>query len=296
MSAGRSRPFILLVLMFVLGAIGCNNTQPIPTNANSLGAGNTATASNEVGEAPTDKGDLKLRYRPRNPTTSPIADFSIPSEQNLEELIAELNQRVKLPFDLYVSFEDCEEPDAFYDPESHQVTMCYQLLDDYVNLFAAYTKDPARLRTLVKSATASTFFHEFGHALVDLWRIPITGRAEDAVDQLATFVLIERIEDGDTMALDGALSFKLYADLSKNEPKVYWDDHSLDEQRFYDTLCLVYGHNGPGHQSLVKSGDLPAERATYCAEEYKTLRDAWRALLTPYLKQSDTPRAKMRVR
>jgi hypothetical protein len=277
-----------------MGAIGCNNTQPIPFNVNSPGVVNTA--SNEVGEAPADKGDLNLRYRPRNPRTSPIADFSVPSEQNLEELVAELNQRVKLPVDLYVSFEDCEEPDAFYDPESHQVTMCYQLLDDYVNLFAGYTKDSARLRTLVKSATVSTFFHEFGHALVDLWHIPITGRAEDAVDQLATFVLIESIEDGDKMALDGALSFKLYADLSKGEPKVYWDDHSLDEQRFYDTLCLVYGHNGLRHQNLVKKGDLPAERATHCAEEYKTLRDAWRALLAPYLKKTDTPRAKMRVR
>ena len=294
MSVGRCRSSFLLGLVFVLGAIGCDNTQPIPSNANSPGVVNTA--SNEVGEAPTDKGDLKLRYRPRNPTTSPIATFSEPSEQNLEELIAELNQRVKLPVDLYVSFEDCEEPDAFYDPESHQVTMCYQLLDDYVNLFGGYTKDGGRLRTLVKSATVSTFFHEFGHALVDLWHIPITGRAEDAADQLATFVLIESIEDGDKIALDGALSFKLYADLSKGEPKVYWDDHSLDEQRFYDTLCLVYGHNGLRHQNLVKSGDLPAERATYCAEEYKTLREAWRALLAPYLKKSDTPRAKMRVR
>ena len=24
--------------------------------------------------------------------------------------------------------------------------------------------------------------------------------------------------------------------------KSYWDEHSLDEQRFYDTICLIYGH------------------------------------------------------
>jgi len=30
------------------------------------------------------------------------------------------------------------------------------------------------------------------------------------------------------MALDGAISFKLYADLEKGEQKIYWDEHSLD--------------------------------------------------------------------
>jgi len=41
------------------------------------------------------------------------------------------------------------------------------------------------------------------------------------------------------MALNGAVSFKLYADLDKGQKKIFWDEHSLDEQRFYDTLCLA---------------------------------------------------------
>jgi hypothetical protein len=41
------------------------------------------------------------------------------------------------------------------------------------------------------------------------------------VDQLSTLVLIEGTEDGEQMALEGALSFKLYADLSKNEEKFF---------------------------------------------------------------------------
>ena len=65
---------------------------------------------------------------------------------------------------------------------------------------------------------------------------------EDAVDQLSTLVLIEATENGEQMALDGALTFKLYADADKSE-KIYWDEHSLDEQRYFDTICLVYGHD-----------------------------------------------------
>lgn len=286
----------LVALVFLLTISGCRRTQSTPSSSNSANQSNIPADGSSRSETATDKGDLKLRYRPPRNTKSLIANLSVTSKEALEKLITELNQRVKLPFDLYVSFEDCEDPDAFYDPELHQVTMCYQLLDDYYDLFATQTKDTEKLHALVKAAAASTFFHELGHALVHLWNIPVTGREEDAVDQLATLVLLERTENGEQMALEGAMSFKLYADLSKNEPKVYWDEHSLDEQRFYDTICLVYGHNDKGHQNLVKSGTLPAERAMNCAGEYEKLRDAWRQLLAPYLKDKDAPPSKLKLR
>jgi hypothetical protein len=189
-----------------------------------------------------DSGDLRLRYQPRKKHAASTENHAAESNpESIEKLISELNQRLILPFDMDVSFEDCEQPDAYYDPEKHQITLCHQLIDEYNYLFAKKIKDQTKVDDAVKSATAATFFHELGHSLVDAWKIPITGREEDAVDQLSTLVLIEGTEDGQQMALDGALSFKLYADLTKDEQKIYWDEHSLDEQRFFDTICLVYG-------------------------------------------------------
>ena len=196
---------------------------------------------------------------------------------------------------MVVSFEDCEQPDAFYDPETHQVTLCHQLIDEYYLLFAKKIKDKTKLDDAVRAATAATFFHELGHGLVDAWKIPITGREEDAVDQLSTLVLIERIEGGEQMALDGALSFKLYAGLDKGE-KIYWDEHSLDEQRFFDTVCLVYGHDDEKFGYLVDNGTLPEERAVFCTEDYDKVSHAWLQLLKPYLKESAQPRPKLKVR
>ena len=107
-------------------------------------------------------------------------------------------------------------------------------------MFAKKLKDKTKLDDAIKAATVATFFHELGHGLVDAWKIPITGREEDAVDQLSTIVLIEATEGGEQMALEGALTFKLYADAEKGE-KIYWDEHSLDEQRFFDTNRLGMG-------------------------------------------------------
>jgi hypothetical protein len=134
-----------------------------------------------------------------------------------------------------------------------------------------------------------------GHGLVDAWKIPITGREEDAVDQLSTLVLIEATQDGEQMALDGALTFKLYADLAKGE-KIYWDEHSLDEQRFFDNICLVYGHDEEKYSYLVTNGTLPEERSVYCGEDYDKLSHAWRQLLAPYLKVPAQPRPKLKLR
>jgi hypothetical protein len=242
-----------------------------------------------------DKGDLKLRYQALQNTGSGKANAVGSNPEALEKLITELNQRLILPFDLEVSFEDCKEPDAYYDPESHQILLCHQLIDEYYRLFAKKIKDQKKLDDAVRAAVAATFFHELGHGLVDAWKIPITGREEDAVDQLSTLVLIEGTEGGEQMALDGALSFKLYADLAKGEQKIFWDDHSLDEQRFFDTICLVYGHDEEKFSYLVDNQTLPEERASVCYQDYERVNRAWQQLLAPYLKPAQSPR-KLRLR
>ena len=51
------------------------------------------------------------------------------------------------------------------------------------------------------------FFHELGHCLIDVWDLPTTGREEDAVDQLAMFVLLDGTPEGEGMVLSAATFF-----------------------------------------------------------------------------------------
>lgn len=296
MSKGYKFVLAMLSLSIVLPAlVGCRQST---SGTAQNGSANQTSKTQQIetsGQAAVDSGDLRLRNQPRKKRTAATENHTVGSNpQAIEKLISDLNQRLILPFDIYVSFEDCELPDAFYEPETRQVTLCYQLIDDYYELFAKKIKDKSKLDDAVKAATAATFFHELGHGLVDAWKIPITGREEDAVDQLSTLVLIEATEDGAQMALDGALTFKLYADLAKGEAKIYWDEHSLDEQRFFDTICLVYGHDDEKYAYLVTNGTLPEERAVFCTEDYDKVNRAWRQLLAPYLKVTEQPRPKLR--
>lgn len=280
---GRRLRGIALVLL-ALCAAGCAG-EPQREEAGVSGAGRDAAAPG------LDAGDFKLHYAPRKSARREgDAGQRVGGNQRaLEQVIAELNEKVALPYDITVSLEDCPTPNAFYDPEPRQVTVCYQLIDRYYELFSRVMKDRDRLEEAVGGATASTFFHELGHALIDAWRIPITGREEDAADQLSTLVLLGRSERGEQMALDGAVSFLLYASLNEGEPQVFWDEHSLDEQRFYDTVCLIYGRDPEKYEYLVHDGTLPRERAEFCGEEYDRVSMAWHTLLAPVLKARPRP-------
>ncbi len=62
------------------------------------------------------------------------------------------------------------------------------------------------------------------------------------------------------------------------------DEHSLDQQRFYDMLCLTYGSNPSKNKNLLGKNGLPPNRAQRCPAEFKRVDHSWQKLLAPYLK------------
>jgi Putative metallopeptidase len=214
----------------------------------------------------------------------------------IERLIDSLNERMALPFDIMITFKECDGPEAFYDDETHEITLSYDLIADYYGIFSVAIRNGAKRDQAVRGAVAFTFFHELGHALIDAWKLPITGKEEDAADQLATLILIEEIEGGEQMALDGALALKTYAELESGEEKAYWDEHSLDEQRFYDILCMLYGHDPEKYAYLVKDRSLPLARAELCNEAYAKFKASWQTLLSPHAGILQNAASKIRMR
>ena len=197
-----------------------------------------------------------------------------------EKLVPQLNQSLRMPRDIAVVFEDCDEVNAFYDDEAVEITMCNEYVDFYGELFSRYPDEDAR--DAVIGSVVSTFLHEAGHALIDQLELPTVGREEDVADQLSTVILVASGEEGNAMALSGAYAFIAEAEADGEEP-VYWGEHSLDQQRFYNTVCLIYGSDPEGWDDLVGDDDLPEERAEQCAEEYRQVSTAWTRLLRPFL-------------
>jgi len=111
--------------------------------------------------------------------------------------------------------------------------------------------------------------------------LPITGREEDAVDQLAAWAMIES-GAGDDAVLNSAFSYYKSAERAGGQVSVdlMADEHSLSLQRFFNLVCWVYGSDPQKHADLVANGVLPQARAARCPHEYAQLDRSWSTLLS----------------
>ena len=128
-----------------------------------------------------------------------------------------------------------------------------------------------------------------GHALVDVYELPITGLEENVVDQFATLSVFFYEEELDADFIIGQdilynVGTWFFIQTQNQDEHVYWDIHNLDIQRFYNISCYAYGHSPEYNQDLIYEGWLPKERASNCEYEYHVLVNSWNELLNPYYK------------
>lgn len=135
----------------------------------------------------------------------------------------------------------------------------------------------------VESNIVGTFYHELGHALIDIAQVPIFGQEEDAADVFSIFAIdaIFEEQDAQAVAYDAAVGFMGEVILRDQEgwETPWWDTHGPDEQRFFNTVCLFYGADPENRADFAEELGLPEDRAEYCPEEYDLAASSWGAVM-----------------
>ena len=128
-------------------------------------------------------------------------------------------------------------------------------------------------------------YHELGHMLVDQLGIPVLGREEDAVDNIATYSLLAQQSDAADLALTDATYGWVLADsqVDSFETADFYDEHSLDLQRAYAITCLMVGSDPEGFKQAADYMEMDEDRQASCANDYAQVEASIAALLTPYL-------------
>jgi hypothetical protein len=169
---------------------------------------------------------------------------------------------------------------AYFSPREDLIVLCYELVDHLVSYFAADGDGSRKQQEAVEGAASFILMHELGHALVEFLDLPITGREEDAVDQLATLLMLETGEKGTRAALSGMLALQ-----PQEEGEIGHADlagvHSLSPQRLYNVMCWIYATDPPRYAPLVGQS-LPGSRLLQCPDEYARFASAWARLLEPH--------------
>ena len=197
----------------------------------------------------------------------------------LEDIAAALNGLFILPEPVAMRFEECGEPNAFYEPAARAILVCFELVDELDRIFA---RDDDVDRA-VNDALLFTILHEAGHALIDVLQLPVAGREEDAADQLAAIILVDGTPEGVVAAINGVRG--LPEDAPELDESALAGEHSLTSQRYYNVLCLIYGSDPDMYVGWAEDGTLPLERAARCPAEYERTLTSWQRLLGPALRE-----------
>ena len=253
-----------------------------PATAPATREARTRAPAFEYAYTPPTSPDMKEIYRRVRD-----ADLlrKLPEVQAIDGMFA-------LPRSLRYVTVECGEFGAFYRPDTGEVVLCYETLRTLYERGVAQQRelglDKGHALRYVRANVRFILLHETGHALVHLLDLPVTGRQEDAVDQLAAILMLRFAglnESTSTVTENLRMASNWFLARSTGEYNLdaYADQHALGEQRYFNLQCLLYGSDPARYLSVVTDGDLPEARAKGCPEEARRISRSWLRLLLPYV-------------
>ncbi|MGH7782383.1 MAG: DUF4344 domain-containing metallopeptidase [Candidatus Binatia bacterium] len=287
--------FIVLGVLIVITACVCKSDRDDESNSSgpsstpAISTSNTTaknTSSNQV-EKKKDQGDFTVEHIDVvNPKFAEI-DKQVRQERLLEKGADALNRALILPTNIMLRTKDCNgEVNAFYNPDDDSITVCYELMEHFFKVFkSAGSSDDVAYQKMF-DAVRFVFLHEVGHALIDQYKLPIMGNEEDAADRCSAFINLTELGDSGVKAVFAAAdAFAIESKMTQGKDRNMSDEHLLSEQRFYNSLCMIYGSDTSKYENIVTQGYLPKERAVRCETEYQKTVDSWVSLLAPWRKK-----------
>jgi hypothetical protein len=119
-----------------------------------------------------------------------------------------------------------------------------------------------------------TLYHEVAHLLIDRLGLPVLGKEEDAADNIATWMLLEKKTPDANRALEDAvdgwvLTGLMYDDYFAGDD--YVSGYSPDRHRAMQIACLMVGADGAAFRRMARAYDIPEERQHTCFYDYELM-------------------------
>ncbi|GIU13982.1 hypothetical protein TUM4261_28870 [Shewanella sp. c952] len=224
-------------------------------------------------------------------TVSQFEPVKSSQEQQAYKLIKSVEPQLQLlvdelPLQQPVQIVYGAEDGPLFDPQLMQIHIPYSFITEVFNRFSAdnYQETGISAATATQDALLHTIGHEYGHAFIYANQVMVLGKEEDAVDTLATLLLINSFDDGADIALSAADLFALEDEsIEEFEEQDFADEHSLDAQRYFATLCLIYGSDPQKFVGMLDRPQSLLQNGEYCQEEYFRQSDNWDRLKQQYI-------------
>jgi len=241
------------------------------------------------------KGTIQIEYEiPKDASLQKT--YEAVRQANALEMLRLIFVSFRLPEDLYIKAVNCNGiPNAYFFREDDKPTIriCYEYLKSVRDMLPKETTpEGITPREALMGQFLFTAAHEFGHAVFDIYNLPVLGRQEDSADEFATYFLLQfGGERAHRLIRGAAYAYYEYVQKNKDKAKVtlpiaaFSSDHGTPEQRFYNLICIAYGADPKVLAVVVERKYLPEVRAKVCKYEYSNLKYAIKTLIDPHVDQ-----------
>ena len=252
------KPFVLAAALTLAAPPASAQDQPFPRNPN-----------------------IEIAYvRPSDGRFALIHDRMRQLEvlQTLQEFLSPL----KLPKKILVRMDQCGGAMTVPYKADGVVTVCYEHLTSIRDTapqdgFVSFGQGrELTAEQAVAGGVARLVLYETSFAVIDVLKIPVWGRVEEAADNVTALIMLDF---GEELAWTTILGSAWYLAQRGLLGTGFFSDAArpLEAQRFYNYLCFAYGAQAKSYEFLVNGFNLQPDRAKLCREELFKLRRAFRA-------------------
>jgi hypothetical protein len=256
----------------------------VPLGAGCGGSGSSSDTKSAEDSNP-DTGKVRVVWQKPEAEEDAVG-YELLEASQTKGVATALAEAFELPHPLLVRGVNGIGGGPFYNPEDNSITLPYGFAALILEVESSDNPEmsPEELGEQAGAVNSFVLAHEFAHALIANFELPVLGREEDAADSIAAAVILG-IPEGAAYAADAAA---FWADFSsRQEPPAlaeYADAHSLDLQRAFNVLCWVAGSSERSFEEVAELGVLPESRLESCPQEYSQLVASIERELKPHLK------------
>jgi len=238
-------------------------------------------------------GRIQIEYEaPKNPAHQEILDAM--RQRRSLETIRDILSPLRLPVALHIKTVGCDGvSNAWYQRVDGipTVRICYEYLQE---IWDGLPKRTTPSGLTPHDALVGQFLfaalHESGHAVYDIFAVPIFGHQEDAADNFAAYKMLHMFADDTHRLIHGAAyAYRGVIETHARDPKVtvplqaFSSVHGTPAQRYYNLVCMAYGYDAKEFADVVDSQFLPESRAQDCDYEYREMAFAFHKMIAPHM-------------
>jgi hypothetical protein len=283
----------LLISALALAVAGCGGGSSSSSSSSTSSTDSAAeTGSGSGGETETTAdssssegtGEIKTVWQKPRGEENQIG-YELLKASETRYLAKSLASAFELPNTLTIKGVNGFGGGPFYNPEDNSITLPYEFATVVLGVVAQSEPEESEYEWGEAVGAVDSFIlaHEFGHALIHNFELPVLGREEDAADGIATALLLLASE-GSVYAADAA-EFWINFSGRQDPPQLaeYADNHSFDRQRADNILCWIGGAEEELLVAFVENEVLPESRAVSCPGEWELLRRSVEQVMEPHL-------------